>query len=161
MESGNDFGRRSNIFRTIVMLSLSCKAAIKAVIFLGSKYESGDKSGIKEISKHINENEHTVGKILQKLVKNNIINSVKGPNGGFYITLKQRNQSVINIVEAIDGKDVFKQCGLGLTKCSESHPCPFHNDFKPVREMFKSMCTQKRVCDLYQHVNSGLSYLVG
>ena len=143
------------------MLSLSCKAGIKAVIFLGSRFESGDKSGIKEISKHINENEHTVGKILQKLVKNNIIKSVKGPNGGFYITQKQKSQPIINIVEAIDGKDVFKQCGLGLTKCSESRPCPFHNDFKPVRELFKNMCIEKKVSDLYQNVNNGLSYLVG
>ena len=143
------------------MLSLSCKAGIKAVIFLGSRFESGDKSGIKEISKHINENEHTVGKILQKLVKNNIIKSVKGPNGGFYITQKQKSQPIINIVEAIDGKDVFKQCGLGLTKCSESRPCPFHNDFKPVRELFKIMCLEKKVSDLYQNVNNGLSYLVG
>ncbi|HOZ82974.1 MAG TPA: Rrf2 family transcriptional regulator [Bacteroidia bacterium] len=143
------------------MLSLSCKAGIKAVIFLGSRFESGDKSGIKEISKHINENEHTVGKILQKLVKNNIIKSVKGPNGGFYITQKQKSQPIINIVEAIDGKDVFKQCGLGLTKCSESRPCPFHNDFKPVRELFKNMCLEKKVSDLYQNVNNGLSYLVG
>ena len=143
------------------MLSLSCKAGIKAVIFLGSRFESGDKSGIKEISKHINENEHTVGKILQKLVKNNIIKSVKGPNGGFYITQKQKSQPIINIVEAIDVKDVFKQCGLGLTKCSESRPCPFHNDFKPVRELFKNMCLEKKVSDLYQNVNNGLSYLVG
>lgn len=143
------------------MLSLSCKAGIKAVIFLGSRFESGDKSGIKEISKHINENEHTVGKILQKLVKNNIIKSVKGPNGGFYITQKQKSQPIINIVEAIDGKDVFKQCGLGLTKCSESRPCPFHNDFKPVRELFKNMCLEKKVSDLYHNVNKGLSYLVG
>lgn len=143
------------------MLSLSCKAGIKAVIFLGSRFESGDKSGIKEISKHINENEHTVGKILQKLVKNNIIKSVKGPNGGFYITQKQKSQPIINIVGAIDGKDVFKQCGLGLTKCSESRPCPFHNDFKPVRELFKNMCLEKKVSDLYQNVNNGLSYLVG
>ena len=143
------------------MLSLSCKAGIKAVIFLGSKFESGDKTGIKEISKHINENEHTVGKILQLVFKNNINKSVKGPNGGVYITPKQKNQPIINIVEAIDGKDVFKQCGLGLTKCSESRPCPFHNDFKPVRELFKNMCIEKKVSDLYQNVNNGLSYLVG
>jgi len=28
------------------MLSLSCKAAIKSVIFLGSKYETGEKFSI-------------------------------------------------------------------------------------------------------------------
>lgn len=143
------------------MLSVSCKAAIKAVIFLGSKLESGEKSGIKEIAEFINENEHTVGKILQKLVKHQIIKSIKGPNGGFFISEKQKKQAVINIVEAIDGKDVFKQCGLGLSKCSETRPCPFHNDFKPVRELFKKMCAEKRVVDLYQDVQDGLAYLIG
>ena len=143
------------------MLSISCKAAIKAVIFLGSKFESGDKSGIKEIAKFINENEHTVGKILQKLVKHRIINSVKGPSGGFFITAKQTNQPIITIVEAIDGTDVFKQCGLGLYRCSEARPCPFHNDFKPIRELLKKMCTDKKINDLYKNVNDGLAYLIG
>lgn len=143
------------------MLSVSCKAAVKAVIYLGTRFEGGGKSGIKEIAKFIDENEHTVGKILQKLVKHNIIISVKGPNGGFYITEKQKNQPIINIIEAIDGKEVFKQCGLGLNKCSESHPCPFHNDFKPVRELFKKMCEEKKIIDLYQSVNEGLAYLIG
>ena len=143
------------------MLSLSCKAAIKAVIYLGSKYDSGVKSSIKDVTEFINENEHTVGKILQKLVKENIINSSKGPNGGFYITKAQKNLRIIEIVEAIDGENVFKQCGLGLSKCSESRPCPFHNDFKPVRERFKQMCQGKKISDMYENVNNGLAYLVG
>lgn len=143
------------------MLSLSCKASIKAVIFLGSKFESGERAGIKEIADFIDENEHTVGKLLQKLAKEGIINSAKGPNGGFYITAKQKNQRVINIVEAIDGKDVFNQCGLGLSKCSELRPCPFHNDFKPIREMFKQLCHEKRINQLYEEVNSGLVHLIG
>ena len=143
------------------MLSLTCKAAIKAVIYLGSKYDSGEKSGIREIAAFINENEHTVGKLLQKLVKADIINSLKGPTGGFYLAAPQRNQRVIAIVEAIDGEEVFKQCGLGFSKCSESRPCPFHNDFKPVRELFRQMCREKRIRDLYESVNTGAAFLMG
>lgn len=143
------------------MLSLSCKIAIKAVVYLGSKYETGEKSGIKEVSEFINENEHTVGKLLQKLAKDGIINSIKGPNGGFFIIEKQKDQRVIKIVEAIEGTDIFKHCGLGLSKCSETHPCPIHNDFKPVRELFKKMCEDKKVSDLYENVNNGLAYLIG
>jgi Rrf2 family protein len=143
------------------MLSLSCKAAIKAVIFLGLKFETGERFSIKDVASHINENEHTIGKILQKLVKQHIIYSVKGPNGGFYISQKQIQQPIINIVEAIDGREIFKQCGLGLAKCSESHPCPFHNDFKPVRELFKKMCEEKKIIDLYLNVNQGMSFLTG
>lgn len=143
------------------MLSLTCKAAIKAVIYLGSKPNSGEKSSIKQVAEFINENEHTVGKLLQKLVKENIINSTKGPNGGFFITEQQKKAMMIDIVEAIDGKDMFNKCGLGLSKCSAMHPCPIHDDYKKVRDTFKQICDEKRIVDLCSTVNENLAYLVG
>lgn len=143
------------------MLSLTCKTAIKAVIYLASKYNSGDKAGIKEIAGYIDASEHTVGKLLQILVKENVINSSKGPTGGFYIDNKQWTQPIINIVYAIDGKEVFNQCGLGLSKCSASHPCPIHDDYKAVRDLFEQLCKRKIISDLHGSVNTGLAYLVG
>lgn len=141
------------------MLSLTCKTAIKAVIYLASKFESGEKAGIKEIAEFINASEHTVGKMLQTLVKEEVINSAKGPNGGFYVTAKQKNQSILNVIDAIDSKEVFDECGLGLSKCSATHPCPIHDDYKIVRDQFKTMCQQKRITDLCENVNEGLAYL--
>ncbi|HET9747527.1 MAG TPA: Rrf2 family transcriptional regulator [Chitinophagaceae bacterium] len=143
------------------MLSLTCKTAIKAVIYLASKFESGGKAGIKEIAEFIEASEHTVGKMLQSLVKEDVINSAKGPNGGFYLSPKQKDQPIINIVEAIDGREVFNQCGLGLSKCSSTHPCPIHNDYKVIRDLFESMCREKKVSDLGEPVNNGLAYLFG
>lgn len=143
------------------MLSLTCKTAIKAVIYLASKFDSGEKAGIKEIAEFINASEHTVGKMLQSLVREDVIKSAKGPNGGFYITGRQKNQPIINIIDAIDGKDVFDECGLGLSKCSATHPCPIHSDYKTIRDQFKTMCRQKRVSDLCETVNNGLAYLMG
>lgn len=143
------------------MLSLTCKTAIKAVIYLAARFESGEKSGIKEIAAFINASEHTVGKMLQTLVKEEVINSAKGPSGGFYVTARQKNQPIIKVIEAIDGKDVFEQCGLGLSKCSSTHPCPIHNDYKIVRDQFKNMCQQRKMSDLCEPVNDGLAYLMG
>ncbi len=143
------------------MLSLTCKTAIKAVIYLASKFDTGEKNGIKEIAEFIDASEHTVGKMLQSLVKGEVINSAKGPNGGFYITAKQNNQPIIKIIEAIDGKEVFKQCGLGLSKCSASHPCPIHNDYKVVRDSFEKLCRDKKMSDLCEPVTNGLTYLTG
>lgn len=143
------------------MLSLTCKTAIKAVIFLASKFDTGEKSGIKEIAGFIDGSEHTVGKMLQTLVKDAVINSAKGPSGGFYINAKQKNQPIIKIIEAIDGKEVFKQCGLGLSKCSATHPCPIHNDYKAVRDSFEKLCRSKTMSDLCEPVTNGLTYLTG
>lgn len=141
------------------MLSVTCKAAVKAVIYLASKFETGEKSGIKEIADYINENEHTVGKLLQKLVKENIINSNKGPKGGFFISKTQMHQKIIKIVESIDGNEVFTRCGLGIDKCSEKRPCAFHDEYKSVRQLFEKMCNNSHVCDLYQKVKAGTAFL--
>jgi Rrf2 family protein len=143
------------------MLSLTCKTAIKAVIYLSSKLDSGEKSGIKEISEFINASEHSVGKLLQLLVKEKVICSSKGPKGGFYITEDQYQQPILNIIETIDGKNVFKQCGLGFHKCSSEHPCPIHDDYKGVRDLFENLCREKKIIDLCEPVKNGLAYLIG
>jgi Rrf2 family protein len=142
------------------MLSNTCKTAIKAVIYLSSKFDKGEKAGIREVAEFIGANEHTVGKILQTLVKQNVIRSVKGPSGGFYISKDQQNQPIINIVEAIDGKQIFKSCGLGLAKCSSSHPCPIHDDYKAARDIVENLFRQKKVFDLCEPVNNGFAYLM-
>ena len=143
------------------MLSLTCKTAIKAVVYLASKSESGEKAGILEIAGYINASEHTVAKLLQSLVKEKVIDSTKGPSGGFYISKQQQKLPIINIIEAIDGKNVFKECGLGLSKCSASHPCPIHNDYKEGRGLIENLFKRKRIADLCEPVNNGLAYLIG
>lgn len=143
------------------MLSNTCKTAIKAVIYLASKEETGEKVGVKDISLYINASEHTVSKILQNLVRQKIINSTKGPSGGFSITKLQQNQPIINIVDTIDGKDLFEACGLGLSKCSSEHPCPIHYDYKQGRDIIHQIFATKTISALCKPVENGLAHLIG
>lgn len=143
------------------MLSLTCKTAIKAAIYLSSKSADGDKANIKEISDRINASEHTVGKILQLLAKKRIINSMKGPSGGFFIDEKQQDQPILLIVRAIEGDCVFRECGLGLSKCSAAHPCPIHDEYKVARNLMEKVFREKKIKDLSDPVSSGLAYLIG
>ncbi len=141
------------------MLSHTCKTAIKAVIFLCSKYESKENAGIKEIASAIQASEHTVGKFLQTLVKNGVINSLKGPSGGFYISKEQRKLPIITIIDAIDGTSVFRECGLGLPQCSASRPCPIHFEYKESRDKAEKIFRTKKVLDLCDPVTLGTAYI--
>jgi Rrf2 family protein len=143
------------------MLSLTCKTAIKAVIYLSSKSQDGEKANTREISDQINASEHTVGKILQLLAKQKIIPSLKGPTGGFYLNDEQQEQAVIRVVEAIEGEGIFTECGLGLSKCSATHPCPIHNDYKVARELMEKIFRERKIKDLCNSVTNGLAYLIG
>ena len=143
------------------MLSYTCKTAIKAVIYLAAGMETGEKKSIKDIAEHINASGHTVSKMLQTLVKRGVINSTKGPSGGFYLTEQQLMQPIILIVEAIDGLAVFNECGLGLSQCSETHPCPIHEQYRKPRELMEKVFRENKVSDLCQPVSNGLAYLIG
>lgn len=143
------------------MLSLTCKTAVKAVLYLALKYDTGMNAGIKEIAEYTDGNEHTLGKLLQTLVREGIINSVKGPSGGFFISKEQLKKPIIAIVDAIDGRKLFKECGLGLSRCSATHPCPIHDEYKISRDHLQELFSQKEILDLCEPINKGLAHLVG
>lgn len=119
--------------------SKTVEYAMRAVFYIASKSQNGQKVGIKEIAENINSPEHFLGKILQKLSRQGIILSVKGPNGGFYVDTKGLNRPIADIIIALEGDDIFTGCGLGLSYCSESNPCPLHNEFKKVRNQISHM----------------------
>jgi Rrf2 family protein len=141
------------------MLSYTCKAAIKAVLYLATRADNEARTGIKEIADAIQASGHTTAKMLQPLAKQHIIHSVKGPSGGFYITKEQLRQPVFNIVAAIDGPGIFQECGLGLTKCSEAHPCPIHYQYKEAREKIKKIFEQTSIHDLSRKLEKGQAFI--
>lgn len=116
-----------------MILSKSCEYAIRATVYVASKSQKGEKVGIIEVAKAIGSPMHFTGKILQTLVRKKILSSAKGPNGGFYI---DNGQSIFlsDVIKAIDGNGIFSACVLGLEKCSETQPCPMHEQVKPIRD---------------------------
>jgi len=141
------------------MFSKACEYGIRAVIYIWSQNTKGVKIGVKDICKEIDAPEFFTAKILQSLAKQNLVSSTKGPNGGFYISEDQENMRLLALVEAIDGDKLFKGCGLGLKQCSESQPCPIHNEYKKIRENLAKLLSEKTIKGLAKEVTSGKAIL--
>lgn len=140
-------------------LTNTCKAAIKSVIYLASQHQSEHNATIKTIASAVGENEHTIGKLLQTLVKQGIIKSSKGPAGGFYLNDTQYQAPIIDVVYAIDGRNTFNQCGLGLSECSSSHPCPIHHDYKEARDIMEKIFKNRKISEMSLSFEHGQSFL--
>ena len=141
------------------MISKACKYGIRAAIFVASRQGEGLKLNIKQIAREVDAPEAFTAKILQILNKHRIITSLKGPYGGFFIEEYQLEQPVINIVNAIDGMSVFRECGLGLKQCSASHPCPMHDQYKIARDALQSAFQETTIRQLALEVNEGGSFI--
>lgn len=135
------------------MLSQKCQYAIRAVLYISieSNKEKGLKGG-KEVSEALKIPLAFTGKILQQLAKSDVISSVKGPGGGFYLTEENLCLPIIQIVKTIDGLSSFNSCGLGLDKCSDEHPCPIHDTFKVGRDGLLELLTKNTIRELAKDI---------
>lgn len=141
------------------MLSKTCEYAIRAMLFVAHKSEAGNKIGIKEISKGIGAPAHFLAKIMQDISRKGLIQSIKGPNGGFYLDESAKKNTLADIVKAIDGDKLFTGCGLGLKVCSEKNPCPLHNEFKVIRKKINQMLKSATVAEFNMDLVNGTRHL--
>lgn len=119
-------------------------------------HSTKDKNvGLIEIAENQEIPRHFLSKILQQLVKAGLLESMKGPNGGFKLSKKPNKITLLHIIKAIDGLEVFTQCGIGFKKCSDDHPCPIHHDFKVVRDKVHELFKKKTLDELVQDAENG------
>ena len=142
------------------MFSKSCEYGIRATIFVAGESSKGRKPGIREIASEIDSPEAFTGKILQKLVKHQIITSSKGPSGGFFIPEESLSHiKLMEIVMAMDGDAVFKNCALGLGGCSCDSPCPLHQEIKRICNELEAMLRSVSIEDLSLRFQSKQTFL--
>lgn len=142
------------------MFSKACEYGIRATIYIAEQSLLKRKVNLKETSKAINSPEAFTSKILQQLKKENIIQSKKGPTGGFSMDNHMLNSVKLStIVFAIDGDDIYNGCALGLNKCSELKPCPVHHEFKTIRDNLKQLLKNTTIKDLTHQLSDGLAFL--
>lgn len=112
--------------KTAVMFSKACKYGIRAVLYLAVNSNAEAKLGVKEIAEALDVPKPFLAKILQQLSRHQLISSSKGTGGGFYLSDADRSITLRDIIECIDGEEMFSACILGLPVCSSENPCPLH-----------------------------------
>lgn len=141
------------------MLSNSCKYAIRAVLYLALNQKKSKKIGSIAIAKKLDIPAPFLAKIFQTLSKEKIIKSIKGPNGGFFLTEKELSKSLLDIVECIDGLEIFSTCFLGLPKCSDERPCAIHHVIAPFKKTLKEDVLGKTIYEIAEETKNGKSYI--
>src|SRR5690606_11712653 len=141
------------------MISKSCKYAIRATIFIASRAGTQVKLGVKEIAAEIEAPASFTAKILQTLNKNRIVTSLKGPYGGFFCEPYQLDLSVLDIVEAVDGLAMFRECVMGLHSCSDDHPCPMHHKYSATRDAMLNSFGSTSIRSLAEGLSEGSAFI--
>jgi Rrf2 family protein len=130
-----------------MLLSQACVYGMRASIYLASR-NNDSYTSISKISERLDISRHFLTKILQEMTKSDLLESLKGPNGG--VKLKQPAESIrlVDVVEAIDGLDVLTECMLGLPGCGNKQPCPVHDKWANIRTQLRNMLESNNLAEL-------------
>lgn len=141
------------------MFSKACEHGIKAMIYIATQSTAGRRVKLGDIARHSGSPEAFTAKVLGALSKAGLLESLKGPSGGFGIE-HAANISLKSIVQAIDGDDLFAGCALGLQECDADKPCPIHHKFVAIRDELNSMLATTNLEELATGLKSGASFLL-
>jgi Rrf2 family protein len=141
-----------------VIFSKKCEYGLQAVLYLSS-LKGNEVTSADEISAKLNIPKEFVSKILQSLTGSGIVASKKGKSGGFSLAKHPSQIRLLDIVEAIDGLEVFNSCVLGFPHCSSENPCPLHDKWGKLRDEAHNMLGDETIDKFYEKTVKKLNKL--
>lgn len=139
-----------------MILSNACEYSLRATIYLAA-LDDDRYVPIREISGKLGISFQFLTKVFQQLTRAGLMTSYRGPTGGVKLTASPAEVSVLDIVLAVDGPGLFRECILGLPGCGARVPCPLHNNWSVERERLRTLFSETSLKDVAEGLSlSGL-----
>lgn len=128
-------------------LTLESFYALKALVYLAENAK-GRTILIKEIVDNCSIPKSFCAKTMQKLAKNNIVRSHRGAQRGFTLSKEAKDLSIKEVLEAVEGKDIFSKCIFWSKACDEDSTCPLHDSWWPIKDNVLSWARITTLADM-------------
>jgi Rrf2 family nitric oxide-sensitive transcriptional repressor len=135
----------------IVSLSEASLLALHSMVLL-AQHDSGPLT-IKQMAEKTASSEAHLSKVMQRLAKINLVDSIRGPNGGFYLKNPIELVTLLDIYQAIEGPLEEGSC------FNKNGVCPFKNCIfggliDKMRHEFRQYLSSKTLKDLVEKSQS-------
>lgn len=118
---------------------------------------------IDEVSREEHIPKSFAAKIFQSLTKAGIVKSIRGTGGGFTLLRSATEITVLEVIEAIEGKIAFQRCLVEVEpKCEHFGGCALCGLFEEAQDRVKEVFSRTTLADLMKtHVPIGDSHRSG
>jgi Rrf2 family protein len=99
----------------------------------------GRMAMIEEVSRTEKIPRSFLAKIFQELVKAGLVRSNRGAGGGFTLTRRPSQITVLDIIEAIEGRIIFQRCKLEKPDCEHMGGCALCGLFSQAQDGVKDV----------------------
>ena len=89
-----------------------------------------------------------LAKILQKLTKLGILQSVAGTNGGYRLARSANSITALEVIRAIDGPIILTSCFTAHGECDQSERCNVREPLRKVHEGILNLLNTITISDM-------------
>jgi len=129
------------------LVSKTALHAIRALCAL-AKLSGGERAGAAFVAEAIGAPPNYLGKLLQTMSRQGLVESKKGLNGGFRLARPAEVITLLDIVDPIDQVGRWSECLLGMTECSPEAGCVVHDRWGPLRDGYLALLQEISIADL-------------
>ncbi|MDR0485084.1 MAG: Rrf2 family transcriptional regulator [Alphaproteobacteria bacterium] len=107
-------------------LSTKGRYAVMAMIDIATNVEDGQNISLQAIADRQNISISYLEQLFIKLKKNKLVDSAKGPKGGYRLAKNPKDIFIFDVIQAVDEKIEFLKCKSG-TGCAKKGFCNSHD----------------------------------
>ena len=127
------------------MLNQTVEYALRAVIYVAREPSTSFRAA--DVATGITAPRNYIAKILSQLVRAGILESVRGPTGGFRLAGLPTTVRLADVVAAF-GRSVERRCLLGHGVCGNNPSCGAHRRWAPIARTLDGFFADTTIADL-------------
>jgi Rrf2 family protein len=131
----------------MLQLTMTGEYSVRAMLHLAAK-PSGAVVPIGEISKQWDIPEEFLRKIVQLLSKSGLILSRRGAGGGIELARPAAEISLLEVIEAAEGKLALNKCLIAVGACPRDAWCAVHQVWSEVQQEMEEILRSKSLAEL-------------
>ena len=129
-----------------MLFTIATSYALRA---MASLPEDGSYRLSQELAAHLGIPGPYLAKILQTLARHGLLNSIRGPRGGFRLARPAHRIAVGEVVRVLDGLGATSGCLLGHANCGgQGEVCPLHEAWAEVTNHLEQTLALVTIRDL-------------
>lgn len=134
------------------MIRISKLADYAVVILSEMAHASDDLCSASHLAQITNLSEPTVSKILKLLTRGNVIESVRGVNGGYKLSHPPKEITIADVITAIDGPIALVACADdAVPDCTLSQSCALRGRWDDVNAAVRGALMDVTLVDMMQN----------
>lgn len=130
------------------MLSKSADYALRAAHHLADEHGAREPVTAGHLAEVLELPENFLSKLLYRLQQEGVLESRRGPGGGFRLARRPGEITLAAVVRPFDDVMEERQCLLGRPECRDDAPCVAHEEWKAAVGKLQRFFRETRLADL-------------